>query len=164
MTGPVTTSGGGDPDVSDRDVDERTAAMPDDPAAARPVAMSEVTRRQRLVVNAAGVTAVLALMLGGGLDDWLAGLFGAVGVGLGLGNALLTEASMIRMTSTGSELSRKQFALSAFGRLAAISLVAFILVVAFWPAGAFVLAGLAVFQLLTIFLTALPLLKELRQS
>jgi len=138
--------------------------MHDDPAAAPPVAMSEVARRQRLVVNAAGVTAVLALVLGGGLGEWLAGLFGAVGVGLGLANALLTEASMIRMTSTGSELSRKQFALSAFGRLAAISLVAVVLVIAFWPVGGFVLAGLAVFQLLTIILTALPLLKELRHS
>ncbi|MDF2967616.1 MAG: synthase chain [Nocardioidaceae bacterium] len=132
--------------------------------AAPQVSMTEATRRQRLVVVAAGVAAVVALMLGGGLGNWLAGLFGALGVGLGLANALLTEASMIRMTTAGRKLSRKQFAVSAFGRLAAISLVALILVFAFWPAGGFVLAGLAVFQLLTIVLTALPLLKELRQS
>jgi len=130
--------------------------------AAGPVPMSEVTRRQRLVVIAAGVAAAVALVLGGGLGHWLAGFFAAVGVGLGLANALLTEASMIRMTASGSELSRKQFALSAFGRLAAVSLAALVLVFAFWPAGGFVLAGLAVFQLLTIVLTALPLLKELR--
>jgi len=126
--------------------------------------MSEVTRRQRLVVIAAGVAVLVALLIGGSMDAWSAGLFAAIGVVLALGNALLTEAGMIRMTSTGQDLSRKQFALSAFGRLAVISLVAVVLVLAFWPIGGFVLAGLAVFQLLTIVVTALPLLKELRHS
>lgn len=142
--------------------DGRTAAVEPEPAAETPLAMSEVTRRQRLVVIAAGMLAVGALLLGGGLGEWLAGLFAAVGVALALANALLTEASMIRMTAVGQELSRRQFALSAFGRLGAISLVAMVLVVGFWPVGGFVLAGLAVFQVLTIVLTALPLLKELR--
>ncbi len=135
-----------------------------DDEAASHAPMSEVTRRQRHVVIAAGVSVVVALVLGALLEEPLGGLFVAVGVVLALANALLTEAAMIRMTGTGEELSRRRFAMSAFGRLAAISLVAVILVVAFWPLGGLVLAGLAVFQLLTIALTAFPLLKELRNS
>ena len=71
---------------------------------------------------------------------------------------------MMRMTSSGDDLSRKQFAMSALLRLSAISLVAFVLVLVFWPVGGFVLVGLAVFQLLTVVVTGFPLLKELRNS
>lgn len=91
-------------------------------------------------------------------------MFFAVGVGLSLLNALLTEQSMMRMTASGDDLSRSQFAMSALARLALISVVALGLVFVFWPDGGLVLAGLALFQLLTIVLTGLPLLREMRES
>ena len=141
----------------------RTAQMSEQ-AAPGPVSLAEVARRQRVTVLLAGGLAAAGLVVGAGLGEWAAGAFLAIGVGLSLVNALLTELSMIRMTASGDDLSRKQFAVSALARLAVVSGVALVLVIAFWPVGGFVLGGLALFQLLTIALTGFPLLKELRES
>ena len=71
---------------------------------------------------------------------------------------------MARMVAAGEELSRKQFAYSALMRLAAISLVGFGLVVFFWrQGGVAVLFGLALFQMMTLVLQGIPLLKELHK-
>ena len=71
---------------------------------------------------------------------------------------------MARMVASGEELSRKQFAYSALMRLAAISLVGFGLVVFFWRHGGIaVLFGLALFQMMTLVLQGIPLLKELHK-
>jgi hypothetical protein len=143
------------------DAGSTASAMP----AARVQAIAEGARRQRtMAIIAAGLAAV-ALLVGGFLGHWPAGLFVAIGIGLGLVNTVLTELSMMRMTASGDDLSRRQFAMGALVRLSAISLIAFVLVVVFWRAGGgFVLAGLAVFQVLTVALTGFPLLKELRNS
>jgi cation transport ATPase len=133
--------------------------------AARVQALAEGARRQRTMVIVAAGLAAVAFLVGGSLGYWPAGLFVAVGIGLALVNTVVTEMSMMRMTASGDDLSRRQFAMGALVRLAAISLVAFVLVVVFWRVGGgFVLAGLAVFQLLTVALTGFPLLKELRNS
>ena len=151
---------------------ERTAPMSDAGStaastlpAARVQALAEGARRQRLMVILAAALAVVAFLVGGSLGYWPAGLFVAVGIGLALVNTVVTEMSMMRMTASGDDLSRRQFAMGALVRLAAISLIAFVLVVVFWRVGGgLVLAGLAVFQVLTVALTGLPLLKELRNS
>jgi hypothetical protein len=71
---------------------------------------------------------------------------------------------MARMVAAGEELSRKQFAASALMRLAAVSVVGFGLVVAFWRVGGIaVLFGLALFQMMTLLLNGIPLLKELHK-
>jgi hypothetical protein len=151
---------------------ERTAPMSDAGSTAastvptaRVQAVAEGARRQRTLVVVAAGLAVVAFLAGGSLGHWPAGVFVAVGIGLALLNTVLTEMSMMRMTASGDDLSRKQFAMGALVRLAAISLIAFVLVVVFWRVGGgLVLAGLAVFQVLTVALTGLPLLKELRNS
>lgn len=135
-----------------------------DQVAAPRASLAAVARRQRVTVLLALALALAAVVAGVGFDGWLGGVFFAVGVGLSLLNALLTERSMMRMTASGDDLSRSQFAMSALARLAVISVVALALVVVFWPDGGLVLAGLALFQLMTIVLTGLPLLKELRES
>lgn len=139
-----------------------TTHVSDQPASRVPV--SELARRQRLLVYVAGGLATAALLGAIGLGHWLAGVLLAVGVGLALANLILTELAMVRMTATDGELSRRRFALGALMRLSAVSLVAFALVVVFWPVGGLVLVGLAVFQLLSVGITSLPLLKELRHS
>ena len=137
----------------------------DDQAVPAPrVPMGELARRQRNMIIIAGGLAVVCLLGGVAFENVLAGVFLAVGIGLALLNSVATEMSMIRMTSSGDDLSRKQFAMSALLRLSVISVVAFVLVVVFWLAGGFVLVGLAVFQVLTVALTGFPLLKELRNS
>ena len=143
--------------------DERHVRMSDQAAAPR-VSLVTVAKRQRVTVLLAAKLTLAAVVVGVAFDSWLAGVFFAVGVGLSLLNALLTEQSMIRMTANGDDLSRGQFAMSALARLALISVVALALVIAFWPDGGLVLAGLALFQLLTIVLTGLPVLREMRES
>lgn len=134
-----------------------------EPPSARP-GVGELVRRQRMLLAIAGGCALAALVGGAVLGSLPGGLFVAVGIALSVVNTLLTELSMVRMTAAAGDLSRKQFALSALGRLAVVSLSAIVLVIAFWPVGGLVLVGLAVFQLVTIVLTSLPLLKELRTS
>ena len=128
--------------------------------------MAKALRNQRRALILAAVLAFGSFWIAFGLGDWRIGVFVSIGVLLGYANGLLTEAILIRTTEADSDdmLSRKQFAISALVRLMAISLVAIVLTVAFWPIGATVLAGLAIFHLLALVLTGLPLLKELRQA
>lgn len=135
----------------------------DEPVSTR-VPVAEVARRQRVPLIVAGGLAVAALLGGLVLGNWAAGVFLAVGFGLAMLNTASTELSMMRMTASGDDLSRKRFAMSALMRLSVVSLIAVVLVVAFWPVGGLVLVGLALFQLVTVALTGFPLLKELRNS
>ena len=126
--------------------------------------VAQAMRNQRRALLLAGVLAFAAFWIALGLGEWQIGVFVSIGVVLGYGNGLFTEAFLIRSTEGDDLLSRKQFAISSLVRLMGISLVAVVLTVAFWPTGATVLAGLAVFHLIALVLTGLPLLKELRQA
>ena len=126
--------------------------------------MAQAVRNQRRALLLAAVLAFAAFWIALGLGEWQIGVFVSIGVVLGYGNGLFTEAFLLRSADGEELLSRKQFAISSLVRLMAISLVAVGLTVAFWPAGATVLAGLAVFHLIALVLTGLPLLKELRQA
>lgn len=126
--------------------------------------VAQALRNQRRAMILAAVLAFGAFWIALGLGDWRIGVFVSVGVLLGFANGLFTEAFLIRSTDSDDLLSRKQFAISSLVRLMAISLVAVALTVAFWPTGATVLAGLAIFHLIALVLTGLPLLKELRQA
>jgi hypothetical protein len=126
--------------------------------------VAHAMRNQRRALLLAGVLAFAAFWIALGLGEWQIGVFVSIGVVLGYGNGLFTEAFLIRSTEGDELLSRKQFAISSLVRLMGISLVAVALTVAFWPTGATVLAGLAVFHLIALVLTGLPLLKELRQA
>jgi hypothetical protein len=126
--------------------------------------LAQAVRNQRRSLLLAGLLAFAGVWIAIGLGEWQVGVFVAVGVALGLANGILTEAFLLRATDSDDMLSRKQFAISSLVRLSGISLVALTLTVAFWPYGGAVLAGLAAFHLLALVLTALPLLKELRQA
>lgn len=131
-----------------------------------PARAPELVRRQRVLVGFASGLAVAAVLVGAAMGEWAAGCFVAIGIGLALANAILTEISMVQITGGGSgaDLSRGKFALAALLRLIGISLVAIVLVVAFWPVGGLVLVGLAVFTFVSAVLTGFPLLRELRNS
>lgn len=120
--------------------------------------------RQRRAALLAAALFAASLLIGMGLGSWQSGAFAAVGVLLGLANAVLTEMSLARFVAGADLPSRKRFAISALVRLGVISLIAFALVALFWPAGGFVFLGLALFQLLSVALTGVPLLKELRKA
>jgi hypothetical protein len=130
---------------------------------AAPALARAVTKQRRAVILAIAL-ALAAIWVAVSLGRWQAGLFVAAGVVLGLVNHLLTELSLLRAVEGDDMLTRKQFAMSSFVRLMAVSLVAVALAVAFWPAGAMVLVGLAFFHLVTLIFTGLPLLKEIRKA
>lgn len=124
--------------------------------------LAQVVRNQRRSLVVALVVAVVAVGLGLSAGRGMVGVFAALGVGLGLLNALLTELSVVRMVGAGREVSRTQYGVSAMGRLLLISVVGLVLALVFWPNGIGALFGIAVFQLLWAVLTGLPLVRETR--
>jgi hypothetical protein len=139
-----------------------------EPETTQPIAGSasfwRVVRDQRKTIIVALVMSVAAYWILGQLGEWtLAGCI-AGGVGLGLLNHLVTEYWLLRMITSGEQPTRKQMAWSTFSRLVVLSVVAIGIAVWFWPDGIGLLLGLAVFRLIALVMTGLPLLKELKQQ
>jgi hypothetical protein len=120
-----------------------------------------VVRDQRKTIAVAGALMLFGLWFGQ-YGDWkLAGCI-AGGVLLGLANLLHTEFWLLRIITSGAEPTRGQLTRATIVRLAVLSLVAIGIAVAFWPAGIGLLLGLAIFRLISLVMTAIPLLKELK--
>lgn len=90
------------------------------------------------------------------------GLFGCVGIALGILNIWLVVQSVARLAGGGS-FTKARFSGSVFARIAVITVIAFACAVLFRPAGIAVFGGLALFQILATVSAALPLIKEIRQ-
>jgi hypothetical protein len=122
-----------------------------------------VIKDQRKTIVVAIVLAVAAYWVLGQLDEWvLAGCISG-GVGLGLVNHLVTEFWLLRLIVSGEQPTRARLAMSTMARLLVLSVVAVGIAVWFWPDGIGLLLGLAVFRLIALVMTGLPLLKELKQ-
>jgi hypothetical protein len=154
----------------------RNAVMPDPetnpgtstpqagPPVEGPATFGRVIRDQRKTIIVAIVLAAAAYWVLGQLDEWvLAGCI-AGGVALGLANHLVTEFWLLRLITAGEQPTRNRLAMSTFVRLLVLSVVAVGIAVWFWPDGIGLLLGLAVFRLIALVMTGLPLLKELKQQ
>lgn len=130
----------------------------------RSTPMLRAADNQRRAALLALVLAVGAFWVSVPLGRWPVGVFVSVGIALGLVNQVLTELSLLRSIEGGELLTRGQFAMTSLLRLVGISVVAAVLAVAFWPDGATVLIGLAIFHLIVLVLTGLPLLREMRKA
>ena len=107
---------------------------------------------------------VASFWIAGQLGEWrLAGCI-AGGVFLGLVNHLVTEYWLLRLLVSGEQPTRKKLIASTITRLAVLSVVAVGCAVAFWPDGIGLLLGLAVFRLIALVMTTIPLLKELKSQ
>ena len=117
-------------------------------------------RPVRLFVISLALTAAatLAAGLGGRL---MLGVFFGIGLLLGLLNALLVRRSVESITAKEHPLKRSM-ALNSASRLAIITIAGLIIAFVFRPAGLGVLFGLALFQVLLVLSTALPVWKKLR--
>jgi hypothetical protein len=131
------------------------------PARDAPLVFPSVAFRPvRLLVISAAITAVA--MLAAGLSGHLmVGVFFGVGLLLGLLNALMVRRSVEAITARDHPLKRSM-ALNSASRLAIITIVGLIIAYAFRPAGLGVVFGLALFQVLLVASTALPVWKKLR--
>jgi hypothetical protein len=126
--------------------------------------LATVLRAQRKTVLVALVLAIAGFWVFGPLGEWaLAGCL-AAGVLLGLANHLVTELWLKRVISSGDDLSRNQMVRSTLVRLTLLSVVAVVIAVAFWPSGLGVLFGLAIFRLIALVMTTIPLLRELKSQ
>ena len=116
-------------------------------------------RRTAIMAGAVAAVAVVILVL---LGYGLYGVFLAVGMALGTLNLWLAVRSVANFASTRP--SKARFSGSVLGRLAVITVVALLMAWLVRPAGIAIFGGLALFQLLAIISSTLPLIKEIRQK
>jgi ATP synthase I chain len=131
------------------------------PAQDAPLVFPSVAFRPvRLFVISVGVTAV-AMLAAGLFGHVMVGVFFGIGLLLGLLNALLVRRSVEAITARDHPLKRSM-AVNSASRLAIITIVGLIIAYVFRPAGLGVVFGLALFQVLLVASTALPVWKKLR--
>ena len=123
-----------------------------------------VLKDQRKILLVALAMIVATYWVAGQFGEWqLAGCISA-GVLLGLGNHLATEWWLLKIISSGAQPTKGQLAASTIIRLTLLSVVAIGIAIAFWPDGIGLLLGLAIFRLIALVMTTIPLLKELKNQ
>jgi len=126
--------------------------------------VGRVLRDQKKAIAVALVLVMATYWIAGQFGEWeLAGCISG-GVLLGLVNHLMTELWLLRIITSGAQPSRAQMIASTLTRLGLLTVVAVGTAVIFWPNGIGLLLGLAIFRLIALVMTGLPLLKELKQG
>jgi dipeptide/tripeptide permease len=124
--------------------------------------IGRVVRDQRKIELVALSLMIASFWIIGQLGEWaLAGCI-AGGVLLGLVNHLATEYWLLKTISSGAQPTRNQMIASTVVRLTLLTVVAVGVAVLFWPDGIGLLLGLAIFRLIALVMTTIPLLKELK--
>ena len=119
-------------------------------------------RPVRLFALSVGITA-LAILAAGLSGRLMLGVFFGIGLLLGLLNAILVRRSVESITGRSHPL-KKSMAINSASRLAIITVAGLIIAFVFRPAGLGVLFGLALFQVILVLSTALPVWKKLRSG
>lgn len=117
-------------------------------------------RPAHLLVICAVLTA-LATAVAGWAGHVMFGVFFGVGLGLGLLNALLVQRSVTAITAEANPVKRKM-AVNSATRLMVITIVGLTIAWLFRPDGLGVVFGLALFQVVLVLTTALPVWKKIR--
>jgi hypothetical protein len=123
-----------------------------------------VLRDQRKVTLVAAVLIIASYWVLAQLGEWtLAGCI-AGGIALGFINHLVTELWLLRIIASGRQPTRRELTFSTMSRLVVLTVVAVGIAVMFWPDGIGLLFGLAIFRLIALVMTTIPLLKELKSQ
>jgi len=130
--------------------------------AARRVSVLDVLRHQRKIIGVGLVMMVACYWILGQLGEWETATLTAVGVLLALLNHLATEMWLAKLISSGAQPTKQKIAATTMVRLLVLSAIAVGTAVVFWPSGIGLLLGLALFRLIALVITGLPLLKELK--
>ena len=131
------------------------------PAQDAPLVFPSVAFRPARLLVICVVLAALATVGLGLAGHVMVGVFFGIGLALGLGNALLIRRSVTRITAEEHPLKSKM-ALNSATRLMIMTVIGLTIAFVFRPAGLGVVFGMALFQLLLVFTTALPVAKKLR--
>ncbi len=131
------------------------------PAQDAPLVFPSVAFRPvRLFVISLALTAVVTFAAGR-LGHPMVGVFFGVGLLLGLLNAVGVQRSVAAITANAHPLKSKM-AFNSAARLLIMTVIGLTVAFVFRPAGLGVVFGLAIFQVLLISSTAIPVWKKLR--
>jgi hypothetical protein len=131
------------------------------PAQDAPLVFPSVAFRPIPLLAISLVFTVVAVAAAGALGHPMVGVFFGVGLLLGLLNALGVQRSVAAITAEAHPL-KKKMAMNSASRLLIITVIGLAVAFVFRPAGLGVLFGLALFQVLLVVSTALPVWKKLR--
>jgi len=138
-------------------IDPGASALPTTVSVSRVIADQKKTELLALVM-------IVASVWFGFVAGWLVTASISVGVLLGLVNHLVTEYWLLKVIAGGGSPTRGQLTQFTLVRLSILSVVAVGGAVAFWPDGVGLLLGLAIFRLVALVMTTIPLLKELKSQ
>jgi len=128
------------------------------------VSFGRVLRDQKRIILVAGFLVVASFWIGGPTGGWDVAAFFSIGVLIGLVNHIASEDSLIKTLASGREPSRGEMTRHALVRLLLVGGGAAAVAVVFWSTGIVTLIGLALFRLITLVMTSIPLLKELKRQ
>jgi ATP synthase I subunit len=123
--------------------------------------VSAVANLRRAVLISA-VLSVVAIVICALVGHPLAGVFGALGLGLGAGNNWVLQRSVIAR-ATG-DVSKRRFNGSFGLRLGGTTLIAVVVALLVHPDGLAIFIGLALFHALMLVGAALPVFRSLRPT
>ncbi|MCK0173231.1 MULTISPECIES: hypothetical protein [Mycobacteriaceae] len=110
-----------------------------------------------ICVALSGLAAVAATWVG----YPMVALFFAIGLGLGLGNAVMIRRSVLSITAKDHPLKRNM-AMNSATRLLIMTVIGLTIAYIFKPQGLGVVFGMALFQVILVASTALPVVKKLK--
>jgi hypothetical protein len=131
------------------------------PAQDAPLVFPSVAFRPIRLLVISLILTLVAVAAAGALGHPMVGAFFGVGLVLGLLNALGVQRSVAAITADAHPL-KKKMAMNSASRLLFITVIGLAVAYVFRPAGLGVLFGLALFQVLLVVTTALPVWKKLR--
>ena len=131
------------------------------PAQDAPLVFPSVAFRPlRLFAVCVALTGMAALVAGL-LGHLMVGVFFGIGLGLGLLNAVLVQRSVEAITAEAHPLKSKM-ALNSATRLLVMTVIGLTIAFIFRPQGLGVVFGMALFQVVLVISTALPVMKKLK--
>ena len=131
------------------------------PAQDAPLVFPSVAFRPLRLFAVCVVLTGLATLAAGLLGHVMVGVFFGVGLGLGLLNAVLVQRSVEAITAEAHPLKRKM-ALNSATRLLVMTVIGLTIAFIFRPQGLGVVFGMALFQVVLVISTALPVMKKIR--
>jgi len=131
------------------------------PAKDAPLVFPSVAFRPIRLLAISLVLTVVAVAAAGALRHPMVGVFFGMGLLLGLLNAIGVQRSVAAITADAHPL-KKRMAMNSASRLLIITVIGLAVAYVFRPAGLGVVFGLALFQVLLVVSTALPVWKKLR--
>jgi ATP synthase I chain len=131
------------------------------PAQDAPLVFPSVAFRPLRLFAVCVVLAALATLAAGLVGHVMVGVFFGIGLGLGLLNALLVQRSVEAITADAHPLKRKM-ALNSATRLLVMTVIGLTIAFIFRPQGLGVVFGMALFQVVLVISTALPVMKKIR--